>query len=144
MQVVRTVALPILLGTLITLWMSKSLNSLSMGNELATALGTGIVRTQLLGLLAITLLCGGATAAVGPIAFVGLMMPHIARRLGGSELHWMLPWTLVLTPILLLSADLIGRFLVAGELRVSIVTALIGAPLLIMLVRQRHMFRRQR
>jgi iron complex transport system permease protein len=72
------------------------------------------------------------------------MMPHIARRLGGSELHWMLPWTLVLTPILLLSADLIGRFLVAGELRVSIVTALIGAPLLIMLVRQRHMFRRQR
>lgn len=144
MQVVRTVALPILLGTAITLWISKSLNSLSMGNELATALGTGIVRTQLLGLLAITLLCGGATAAVGPIAFVGLMMPHIARRLAGSELHWMLPWTLVLTPILLLSADLIGRFLVAGELRVSIVTALIGAPLLIMLVRQRHMFRRQR
>ncbi|VTP65463.1 Ferric enterobactin transport system permease protein fepD [Serratia rubidaea] len=70
------------------------------------------------------------------------MMPHIARRLAGSELHWILPWTLVLTPILLLSADLIGRFLVPGELRVSIVTALIGAPVLIALVRQRHMFRR--
>ncbi|MFI8416733.1 Fe(3+)-siderophore ABC transporter permease [Serratia sp. NPDC078593] len=142
MQVVRTVALPIVLGTLITLWLTKALNSLSMGSELAAALGTGIVRTQLLGLLAITLLCGGATAAVGPIAFVGLMMPHVARRLAGSELHWILPWTLVLTPILLLSADLLGRFLVAGELRVSIVTAMIGAPVLIMLVRQRHMFRR--
>ncbi|MEB7884927.1 Fe(3+)-siderophore ABC transporter permease [Serratia fonticola] len=142
MAVVRNVALPILLGTLITLWLSKALNSLSMGSELAAALGTGIIRTQLLGLLAITLLCGGATAAVGPIAFVGLMMPHIARRLAGSELNWMLPWTLVLTPILLLSADLLGRFLVAGELRVSIVLSLIGAPMLIMLVRQRRMFRR--
>ncbi|HHB1425944.1 TPA: Fe(3+)-siderophore ABC transporter permease [Serratia odorifera] len=142
MQVVRTVTLPIVLGTLIALWMTKALNSLSMGSELATALGTGIVRTQLLGLLAITLLCGSATAAVGPIAFVGLMMPHVARRLAGSELHWILPWTLVLTPILLLGADLLGRFLVAGELRVSIVTALLGAPVLIALVRQRHMFRR--
>ncbi|TQI81548.1 iron complex transport system permease protein [Serratia fonticola] len=142
MAVVRAVAPPILLGTLITLWLSKALNSLNMGNELAAALGTGIVRTQLLGLLAITLLCGGATAAVGPIAFVGLMMPHIARRLAGSELHWMLPWTLVLTPILMLSADLLGRFLVSGELQVSIVLSLLGAPMLIVLVRQRHMFRR--
>ncbi|MFZ1871831.1 MAG: iron chelate uptake ABC transporter family permease subunit, partial [Chania sp.] len=140
--VVRTTALPILLGTLITLWLTKALNSLSMGSELAAALGTGIVRTQLLGLLAITLLCGSATAAVGPIAFVGLMMPHIARRFAGSELSWMLPWTLVLTPILLLTADLIGRFLVPGELQVSIVLSLIGAPVLIMLVRQRRMFRR--
>ncbi|WP_337262830.1 MULTISPECIES: Fe(3+)-siderophore ABC transporter permease [unclassified Serratia (in: enterobacteria)] len=142
MAVVRTVALPILLGTGITLWLTKALNSLSMGNELAAALGTGIVRTQLIGLLAITLLCGAATAAVGPIAFVGLMMPHIARRLSGPELGWMLPWTLVLTPILLLAADLLGRFLVPGELQVSIVLSLIGAPVLIMLVRQRRMFRR--
>ncbi|WON75747.1 Fe(3+)-siderophore ABC transporter permease [Serratia sp. UGAL515B_01] len=143
MAIVRTVALPILLGTLITLWLSKALNSLNMGNELAAALGTGIIRTQLLGLLAITLLCGSATAAVGPIAFVGLMMPHIARWLAGSELKWILPWTLVLTPILLLSADLIGRFLVSGELQVSIVLSLIGAPMLIMLVRQRRMFQRR-
>lgn len=143
MAIVRTVALPILLGTLITLWLGKALNSLNMGNELAAALGTGIVRTQLLGLLAITLLCGSATAAVGPIAFVGLMMPHIARRIAGSELQWMLPWTLVLTPILMLSADLLGRFLVSGELQVSIVLSLIGAPVLIMLVRQRRMFQRR-
>ncbi|WP_431225542.1 Fe(3+)-siderophore ABC transporter permease [Serratia sp. L9] len=143
MGVVRTVTPPIVLGTLITLWLSKALNSLNMGNDLAAALGTGIIRTQLLGLVAITLLCGGATAAVGPIAFVGLMMPHIARRLAGSELHWMLPWTLVLTPILMLSADLLGRFLVSGELQVSIVLSLIGAPMLIVLVRQRRMFRRE-
>jgi len=92
--------------------------------------------TQLMGLLAITLLCGSATAAAGPIAFVGLMMPHIARRLSRSDPRWLLPWTLVLTPSLLLAADLLGRMLVVGELRVSVVTAFIGAPVLIFLVRR--------
>lgn len=142
MAIVHAVALPILLGTLITLLLGKTLNNLNMGNELATALGTRVIHSQLLGLLAITLLCGGATAAVGPIAFVGLMMPHITRRLAGAQLYWMLPWTLVLTPILLLTADLLGRFLLPSELPVSIVLSLIGAPVLIMLVRQHKIVRR--
>jgi len=142
MAVIRTVTPPIILGALLTLGMTRALNTLSMGSELATALGTRIVGTQLAGLLAVTLLCGGATAAVGPIAFVGLMMPHIARRLAGPDLRWALPWTLLLTPILLLAADIVGRLLVAGELRVSIITALLGAPVLIVLVRQRSMLRR--
>lgn len=142
MAVIRVVTPPILGGVILTLLMTRALNTLSMGNDLATALGTRIVPTQLCGLLAVTLLCGSATAAVGPIAFVGLIMPHIARHLAGSDPRWMLPWTLVLTPILLLTADIAGRLLVAGELRVSIVTAFIGAPVLIMLVRNRALMKR--
>lgn len=136
MSVIRTVALPIIFASVLTLLMSRSLHNLAMGSELATALGTRIVLTQLFGLLAITLLCGAATAATGPIGFVGLMMPHIAKRLSRANPRWMLPWTLILTPSLLLGADLIGRLLVIGELRVSVVTAFIGAPVLIMLVRR--------
>jgi|UPI0004B8AF40 ABC-type Fe3+-siderophore transport system permease subunit len=136
MAVIRTVAPPILFASLLTLLMSRSLNNLTLGSELATALGTRIALTQLTGLLAITLLCGSATAAVGPIGFVGLMMPHIARRLSRANPRWMLPWTLVLTPSLLLAADLLGRILVVGEMRVSVVTAFIGAPMLIWLVRR--------
>lgn len=142
MAVIRTVTTPILGGAFLTLLMTRALNNLSMGSDLATALGTRIIPTQLCGLLAITLLCGSATAAVGPIAFVGLIMPHIARYLAGSNPRWMLPWTLVLTPILLLTADIIGRVMVPGELRVSIVTAFIGAPVLIILVRKRALLKR--
>lgn len=138
MGVIRVVAWPIIIAGLITLLMSRSLNNLTMGSELATALGTRIAMTQLTGLLAITLLCGSATAAVGPIGFVGLMMPHIAKRLSRANPRWLLPWTLVLTPSLLLAADLLGRVLVVGELRVSVVTAFIGAPVLIWLVRRHN------
>ncbi|WP_312464605.1 iron chelate uptake ABC transporter family permease subunit, partial [Pantoea endophytica] len=117
--------------------LSQALDSLSMGGDMATALGTRVARTQLLGLLAIALLCGAATAAVGPIAFVGLMTPHFARWLVGNDHRWMLPATALITPILLLAADILGRLLVAGELRVSIVTAMLGAPMLIALVRRK-------
>ncbi|RJT12905.1 Fe(3+)-siderophore ABC transporter permease [Rahnella inusitata] len=142
MAVIRVVTLPVVSGAVLALLMTRALNNLSMGSDLATALGTRIVPTQLCGLLAVTLLCGSATAAVGPIAFVGLIMPHIARHLAGTDPRWILPWTLVLTPVLLLTADIAGRLLVPGELRVSIVTAFIGAPVLILLVRNRHLMKR--
>ena len=134
--VIETITPPVTFAVALSLLMTRSLNNLSMGSELATALGTKIATTQLLGLLAITLLCGSATAAVGPIAFVGLMVPHMARWICRADPRWMLPWTLVLTPTLLLAADIAGRFLVTGELRVSVVVAFIGAPVLIFLVRR--------
>lgn len=140
--VIKTITPPVMLAVVLSLLMTRSLNNLSMGSELATALGTKIATTQLLGLLAITLLCGSATAAVGPIAFVGLMVPHMARWICRADPRWMLPWTLVLTPTLLLAADIAGRFLVTGELRVSVVVAFIGAPVLIFLVRRSGGLRR--
>lgn len=136
LQTVKIVLLPVLLAASIALISSRALNSLNLGSDTATALGSKVARTQLSGLLAITVLCGSATAVVGPIAFIGLMMPHLSRWLVGADHHWSLPVTLIATPALLLFADIIGRLLVPGELRVSVVSAFIGAPVLIILVRR--------
>lgn len=135
--ILRTTFPAVVAGSLLALLLARSLNSLSMGGDMATALGTRVMRTQLVGLLAIALLSGAATAAVGPIAFVGLMTPHLSRWLLGNDHRWMLPGTLLITPCLLLAADILGRLLVPGELRVSIVTAILGAPMLIVLVRRK-------
>lgn len=127
----------VLIAGATALLLSRALNSLSLGSDTATALGSRVARTQLIGLLAITVLCGSATAVVGPIAFIGLMMPHMARWLVGADHRWSLPVTLLATPALLLFADIIGRVIVPGELRVSVVSAFIGAPVLIFLVRRK-------
>ncbi len=134
----KAIAPVVVLGAIIALLLSRGLNSLSMGSDTATALGSRVARTQVLGLIAITLLCASATAVVGPIAFIGLMMPHLARWLVGADHRWSLPVTLLATPSLLLLADIIGRLIVPGELRVSVMSAFIGAPALIYLVRQRR------
>ncbi|EOV3146671.1 iron chelate uptake ABC transporter family permease subunit, partial [Cronobacter malonaticus] len=134
----KAIAPVVLLGAVIALLLGRALNSLSMGADTATALGSRVARTQAFGLIAITLLCASATAVVGPIAFIGLMMPHLARWLVGADHRWSLPVTLLATPSLLLLADIIGRLVVPGELRVSVVSAFIGAPALIYLVRQRR------
>lgn len=136
LQTLKIVLIPVLLAAGAALISSRALNSLSLGTDTATALGSKVARTQLLGLIAITVLCGSATAVVGPIAFIGLMMPHLARWLVGADHRWSLPVTLIATPTLLLFADILGRFLVPGELRVSVVSAFIGAPVLIVLVRR--------
>ncbi|KDE37867.1 iron-enterobactin transporter membrane protein [Kosakonia radicincitans UMEnt01/12] len=136
LQTLKIVLIPVLLAAAIALLLSRSLNSLSLGSDTATALGSKVARTQLLGLVTITVLCGSATAVVGPIAFIGLMMPHMARWLVGEDHRWSLPVTLLATPALLLFADIIGRLIVPGELRVSVVSAFLGAPVLIVLVRR--------
>lgn len=136
LHTLKIVVLPVLLAAIAALMLSRSLNSLSLGSDTATALGSKVARTQLLGLLIITVLCGSATALVGPIAFIGLMMPHMARWLVGADHRWSLSATLIATPALLLFADMIGRVIVPGELRVSVVSAFIGAPVLIVLVRR--------
>ncbi|SFN23823.1 iron complex transport system permease protein [Izhakiella capsodis] len=143
LQTLKIVFIPVLIAAALALALSRSLNSLSLGNDAATALGSRVVRTQLVGLLVISVLCGSATALVGPIAFIGLIMPHIARWLVGADHRWSLPVTLLATPVLLLFADIIGRLIVPGELRVSIVSAFIGAPVLIWLVRRQTGRRRR-
>lgn len=137
LHTLKVVLIPVLIAGATALLLSRALNSLSLGSDTATALGSRVARTQLIGLLAITVLCGSATAIVGPIAFIGLMMPHMARWLVGADHRWSLPVTLLATPALLLFADIIGRVIVPGELRVSVVSAFIGAPVLIFLVRRK-------
>lgn len=134
----KVVLAPVLIAGMAALMLSRALNSLSLGTDTATALGSKVARTQIFGLLIITVLCGSATAVVGPIAFIGLMMPHISRWLVGADHRRSLPVTLLATPSLLLFADIIGRLIVPGEMRVSVVSAFIGAPVLIFLVRRQR------
>jgi iron complex transport system permease protein len=127
----------VIFGCFLAMAISPALNAFSLGDSLAAALGSKPARVQIISLISITLLCGAATAAAGPIGFVSLMMPHIARWMVGPDQRWIIPFSFILTPTLLLIADIIGRVLIAGELRVSIVTAFIGAPILIYLARRK-------
>nr|WP_250038473.1 iron chelate uptake ABC transporter family permease subunit [Actinoplanes maris] len=127
-------------GILLALVLGRQLNALSLGDESATSLGAHPVRIRALGLLAVTLLCGAATAAAGPIWFLGLAVPYAARMIVGTDHRWILAFAVVLGPALLLGADVLGRVLVApAELPVGVVTAFLGAPLFIALCRRRRL-----
>lgn len=135
---VLTIAPFIGLGLLLALIVARPLNAIALGDDLASAVGANIVRTRVIAIVATTLLAGGATAAVGPIGFVGLMVPHVARWIVGPDQRWIFAYTVVLAPILLLVSDIVGRIAMRpGELQVGIVTAFIGAPVLILLARRR-------
>ncbi|ROQ41325.1 iron complex transport system permease protein [Frondihabitans sp. PhB188] len=124
-------------GFLLTLTLPGSLNALALGDDTATALGAKIGRTRIIGGLAAALLCAGSTAAVGPIAFIGLAVPHIIRSFAGGDHRWLLPFSALLGPALLLLADVIGRVVASPqELEVGVVTAFLGAPVLLWAVRR--------
>ncbi|MFE5406915.1 FecCD family ABC transporter permease [Streptomyces sp. NPDC056580] len=126
-------------GTLLALGLARPLNAVAMGDDTARALGANLGRTRALAMLAATVLSGAATAACGPVMFVGLMVPHAVRSFTGPDLRWILPYATVLSPVLLLGADVLGRVAARpAELQVGIVTALIGGPVFIFLVRRRR------
>lgn len=136
-SVLWPLALCTLLGLALAALTGRSLDSLALGEDSASALGTNIQATRLTVLAAITLLAGAATAAVGSIGFIGLMAPHAARRLAGSATGWILAYTAVFGALLLLLADVLGRVLLPGELQAGVVCAFIGAPVLVFLARGR-------
>ncbi|MCZ9341772.1 iron ABC transporter permease, partial [Streptomyces sp. TRM76130] len=126
-------------GTVLALALARPLNALEMGDDTARSLGADLTRTRALSMLAATVLCGAATAACGPIVFVGLMVPHVVRSFTGPDLRWILPYATVLSPVLLLGADVLGRIVARpSELQVGIVTAVLGGPVFIFLVRRRR------
>ncbi|MGA6166183.1 FecCD family ABC transporter permease [Amycolatopsis magusensis] len=128
----------IALGVLIALILARPLNALALGDQAASALGAHVTATRVAGAIAVTLLCGGATAAIGPIGFVGLAVPHAARLIVGPDHRWGLPYSMVLAAILLLGADVLGRtFDDTEEVQVGIMTAIVGAPVFIALCRRR-------
>ncbi|WP_070971607.1 iron chelate uptake ABC transporter family permease subunit [Vibrio sonorensis] len=128
--------LPIAISLTLAVFIAPAIDNLSFGDEIAQGLGTNVTLIQTLALITIALLCGSATAIAGPIGFVGLMIPHVARRLSGPNQFWLTAYSIVLGPLLLVSADMLGRVIATNEVRVSVVTAFVGAPVLIFLARK--------
>jgi iron complex transport system permease protein len=130
----------LLLGVVAALACGRPLNGLALGDDTARALGLNLARTRVLMFAVVAVLCGAATAACGPIVFVGLVVPHIARVVCGPDYRWIVPYSVLLSPIMLLLADVAGRVLGSpGELQVGVVLGVVGAPCFVALVRYGRM-----
>ena len=127
-------------GALVALFSASALNALALGDDVAVGLGVHIGRTRLLAAVAGVVLCAAVTAVAGPIAFVGLMVPHVMRMLVGPDQRWILPLSALGGAILLTLADTIGRLIgYPGETEAGIVTAFVGAPVLVIIARRSRM-----
>ncbi|MEU9791124.1 iron ABC transporter permease [Streptomyces sparsogenes] len=134
-DVIRPVTLFIAVGLVLALTTLPALNLLSLGDDVARGLGVNIALSRTVGIVAITLLAGAATAACGPIAFLGLMVAHVARYLTGPDYRWLVPYAGLLGAVVLLVCDIVGRLVVRpGELDAGVVVALLGAPFFAALV----------
>ncbi|MEK4531636.1 iron ABC transporter permease [Solibacillus sp. FSL W7-1472] len=125
------------IGWLITAIMAKQLNLLSLGEDVAKGLGLNVLKTKLLIVLIVVLLAGGSVAIAGPISFIGLIIPHIARKIIGTEHQWYIPLAALLGAILLLFADLGARYIIMPqEVPVGVMTAIIGTPIFVYIARK--------
>ena len=127
----------LVVGVVVCLLSAKALNSLALGDDLAAGLGERVAVARGAAALGAVVLCGAATAVTGPIGFVGLVVPHACRLLTGVDHRWLLPFSAVAGAVLLTGADVVGRVVARpAEIDVGIVTALIGAPVFIWIVRR--------
>ncbi|MCU1545408.1 MAG: iron transporter permease [Homoserinimonas sp.] len=133
-----TTLLPFLaMGVLLAAAGGRMLNLLSLGDDVAQGLGQNLSVARIVAGVAVVVLCGSATALAGPLVFVGLVVPHIVRPLTGPDYRWILAFSAIAGPILLLAADVVGRMVVRpAELEAGLVVALVGAPIMIALVRR--------
>ncbi|MFS0895089.1 FecCD family ABC transporter permease [Microbacterium sp. 179-I 3D3 NHS] len=125
-------------GALICLLCARGMNSLALGDDMAKGLGEHVFRTRLLSALGAVILAGAATAIAGPIGFVGLVIPHVCRMLVGTDHRWLLPFSAMAGAALLVASDIVGRVIAPSseEIQVGIITAIIGAPFFIWIVRR--------
>ncbi|UFU04651.1 iron ABC transporter permease [Ruania suaedae] len=135
-----TTVLPFLVvGFALCLLMAKGLNTLALGDDLAAGLGERVALTRGLAALGAVVLAGAVTAVTGPIAFVGLVVPHVCRLLAGPDHRWLLPLSALGGGILLTVADVLGRVVARPEeVDVGIITAVVGAPVFIAIVRRQR------
>lgn len=126
----------LILGLVASLAFGRALNGLALGEDVARGLGQRVTHTRTAAFGVVALLAGAATAACGPIVFVGLVVPHLARFICGPDYRWILPYSMLLAPIVLLLADLLGRVVAApDELQVGVVLGVVGAPAFVGIVR---------
>jgi len=129
----------IVAGLVAAMFLARSLNLLALGDALAVSLGLRVRRNRIITFVVVAVLCGAATAACGPIAFLGLMVPHLVRLVTGPDYRWILAYSLVLGPLVLLLCDIVGRLVSSpGELQVGVVLGVVGAPVFIAIVRLRR------
>ena len=132
----------IVVGLVLAAMSASTLNLLQLGDDVAVSLGLHPMRHKIIGVLGVMMLTGAATAACGPIGFVGLVVPHVARYLAGVDYRWVIPCSGLVGALLLVGADILGRVIVRpGELQVGIVMALVGGPVFIHLVCRTRMVR---
>ncbi|WP_225891346.1 FecCD family ABC transporter permease [Streptomyces dioscori] len=135
----------LVIGAALALACAPALNSLALGDDVAASLGRRLGLVRLAGVAAITLLTGAAVAVIGPVVFLGLVVPHVARVLAqaagiGPDQRWLLPLSAVLAPILLLAADILGRLVARPtEIQAGVLVAFIGGPFFIAMVRRRNL-----
>lgn len=130
----------LVLGSVVALLCGRSLNALSLGDDLATALGQHVRRTRLILFAVVAVLCGAAVAACGPIVFLGLAVPQLVRAVVGTDYRWVLAYTALLAPAVFLAADIVGRLAAQpGELQVGVVLGILGAPVFVLMVRYKNL-----
>lgn len=131
---IQTASLFAAVGFVLAVWLAPSLNMLALGDRVAQGLGVSLLRTRLIALLAVALLCGAAVSVAGPIGFVGLVVPQLIRRLVSGDLRVMAPLSACCGALVLLLADIAARTLFAPyELATGVMTALVGAPVFILM-----------
>lgn len=135
-----TPVLPVLvLGCVLSLLSARKLNLLALGEDAAAGLGERVWTARAMAAAGAVMLCGATTAVCGPIGFVGLVVPHLSRLLLGVDYRWVLPASALSGAALLLLADVLGRLVARpAELDVGIVTAFVGAPVFIWIVRRKR------
>ncbi|WP_169337922.1 FecCD family ABC transporter permease [Propionicicella superfundia] len=138
-DILLTVCWFIAAGLMLALALAPALNALALGETTGRALGVNVRRTRALAVVAITLLAGAATAAAGPIMFIGLGVPYLARSVCGPDQRWVLPFTMISAPAVVLAADVVARIVLApAEVPVGVLAALMGGPVFVLIVRRRR------
>lgn len=128
----------LIIGTVLVMVVARGLDALALGEDVAKGLGQNIAAVRIVGGLGATVLTGAGVAAAGPIAFVGLAVPHIARAVTGGDHRWLLPMSALIGPVMLLVSDVVGRIVFPpSEVPAGVMTALIGVPFLVALVRRK-------
>ena len=127
----------LVVGLALAAWLAGRMNLLALGDDVARGLGVRLSTTRIVTAVTVIVLAGTATSLAGPIVLLGLAVAHAARGLVGGDYRWLTPLAGVLGAIVLVAADVIGRVVVApAELEAGIVAAIVGAPVLIALVRR--------
>lgn len=125
-------------GGLASILIAGKMNTLTMGEDIAKGLGQRTFIVKIVAAIIVILLAGSAVAIAGPIGFIGIVIPHIARSFAGIDYRWLIPYCALLGAMLLLFADVTARYIIMPrEVPVGVMTALIGVPFFIYIARRR-------